>query len=159
ATEVLFIRDGDRYAMDSLGLALHTSDTFNLLEIESGLINGYFETNIRLDQMQDVVMRHVDKYYSVLDSADYASTNEDHYFKFNLLVENTDGLSDVLLPDLHHLSTGMLVGDFDQSADVLDVEIYFPAIEYGGFHVDSLKLFVTSVNDSLIYSLRLQEVG
>ncbi len=159
ATEVLFIRDGDRYAMDSLGLALHTSDTFNLLEIESGLINGYFETNIRLDQMQDVVMRHVDKYYSVLDSADYASTNEDHYFKFNFLVENTDVLSNVLLPDLHHLSTGMLVGDFDQSADVLDVEIYFPAIEYGGFHVDSLNLFVTSVNDSLIYSLRLQEVG
>src|SRR5690606_11633198 len=118
ATEVLFIRDGDRYAMDSLGLALHTSDTFNLLEVESGLINGYFETNIRLDQMQDVVMRHVDKYYSVLDSADYASTNEDHYFKFNFLVENTDVLSNVLLPDLHHLSTGMLVGDFDQSADV-----------------------------------------
>ncbi len=159
ATEVLFIREGDRYPMDSLGLSFHTAADYNRLDINSGLIDGFFESNIPLDQMEAVMMQHVDKYYNVLDSNDTLMVNEDHFFEFDFTVKSTDVLSEVLLPDLHRLSPGRLNGKFNQSENLLDVEVVFPAIEYGGLHVDSLDINIQSVNDSLIYKVILEEIG
>ncbi len=159
ATDVLFIRNQERYAMDSLGVALHTGNNNTLLEIESGIMNGFFKSNILIEQMPDVLMNHVNNYYQVLDSTEQMVVNEDHYFEFDFTVERTEVLSNVLLPDLHHLSPGRLSGEFRQGSGLLNIDVNFPAIEYGGILVDSLNFEVQSVNDSILYSLDLKKAG
>lgn len=157
--DVLFIREGEQYPMDSVIVELRTRDDLTHLALQSGVMKGDFNSNIPLDSLQGVVMAHVDHYYHLIDSTDLRKPNNDHFFEFAFDVQPTPVFKEVLVPELTNFSPGTITGEFRQQTDIFNVAVFFPSITYQSIVIDSLDFTVQSDADSLKYILALREVG
>ena len=79
-------------------------------------------------------------------------------FSFELVLKNTDLLTEILLPELEPFVPGKIAGKFDSENDDLDLHLELTKIKYGGVGLDSLLLHVESDPNSLNYMLRLRKV-
>lgn len=155
-SNVLIIRDGNRYPMDSIHVRLHSTPDSTGLSVRSGAINGHFESNIALSEIPKTVQQHVNHYYHVTDSVE-SSSESDRYFSFDFRLEPTPALTNILVPQLSNFSPGSLSGHFKEQTDIFDLEVVMPSITYGNIQIDSLDLRVESAADSLRYALAIKQ--
>lgn len=157
--EVLLIKNGTRYPVDSVRIDADITTRRTDFSISSGFMNGQYRSNISIAEMESVVMRHVDKYYHVDDSLLYDERDPEHYLEFDFEIRATPALVDVIVPDLDHFAPGRLKGDFNQSTDLLEVDFRLPLIQYAGIKVDSLDFRVSTLPGKIDYALYIKEVG
>ncbi len=80
-------------------------------------------------------------------------------FSFELVLKNTDLLTEILLPELEPFVPGVIAGKFDSENDDLDLHLELTKIKYGGVGLDTLLLQVESDPNTLNYTLRLRKVA
>ncbi|MDQ3535711.1 MAG: translocation/assembly module TamB, partial [Bacteroidota bacterium] len=83
---------------------------------------------------------------------------EPQNFDFEVVIHNTDLLTDVLLPELEKFIPGTISGSYNSQNLNLELEIEFPQIVYQTTTVEALRFIVDSDRDQLNYALSVAHV-
>src|SRR5690606_20338837 len=110
---------------------------------------------INIFELPDLLSRHFNQYFSLRDTV-YAKPVEEQRFRFDLVIKNTDLLTEVLLPDLEPFVPGEISGEFDSALDKLVLNINLSEIKYGGVAFDSVYLKALSDAKSFDFTFALQ---
>ena len=145
------------YAVDSLLFASIDQTGNSKISIRSDIMTGDFEGTINLFDMGNALRRHFNNYYSLRDTT-FNRPAEIQKFSFELVLKNTDLLTEILVPKLEPFVPGKIEGKFDSEHDELDLSIDLTKIRYGDVGLDSILLNVESDENSLDYTLRLRKV-
>jgi translocation and assembly module TamB len=153
------IFNGDNlYAVDSLLFASIDQHGNSKISIRSDIMTGDFEGTINLFDMGNAMKRHFNNYYSLRDTT-FNRPAEVQKFSFELVLKNTDLLTEILLPDLEPFVPGEIAGKFDSEQADLDLHLELTKIRYGGVGLDTIFLNVESDRNSMNYTLRLRKVS
>lgn len=152
------IYNGDAlYAVDSLLFASIDQEGRSEISIRSDIVSGDFKGTINIFELPDLLSRHFNQYFSLRDTV-YAKPVEEQRFRFDLVIKNTDLLTEVLLPDLEPFVPGEISGEFDSALDKLVLNINLSEIKYGGVAFDSVYLKALSDAKSFDFTFALQNI-
>jgi translocation and assembly module TamB len=155
--DVAIFNGSKLYAVDSLLFASIDQRGNSNISIRSDIMTGDFEGTINLFDMGNALKRHFNNYYSLRDTT-FGRPAEVQKFSFELVIKNTDLLTEILLPDLEPFVPGKIAGKFDSENDELDLHIDISKIKYGNIGLDTLLINVESDQNSMNYILRLRKV-
>lgn len=145
------------YLVDSLLFASIDQKGESKISIRSDIISGDFEGTINLAAMPEAMRRHFNNYFSLNDPA-YAKPTDIQKFDFNLVIRNTELITEILVPELEPFVPGRIEGKFDSEAKILNIRAEVSQLQYGGVGLDSLTLNVESDPDALDYTLGLRKI-
>ena len=145
------------YAVDSLLFASIDQEGRSEISIRSDILSGDFKGTINIFELPDLLSRHFNQYFSLRDTV-YQEPIEDQRFKFDLVLKNTELITEVLLPDLEPFVPGEIAGEFDSASDELFLHISLSEINYGGIAFDSIYLKALSDPKSFDFTLALQNI-
>lgn len=146
------------YAVDSLLFASIDQTGNSKISIRSDIMSGDFEGTINLFDMGNALKRHFNNYYSLRDTI-FKRPAEIQKFSFELVLKNTDLLTEIIFPKLDPFVPGTIEGKFDSENDELDLRVDLARIKYGSIALDSIFLKVDSDSGSLNYLLRLRKAA
>jgi translocation and assembly module TamB len=145
------------YSVDSLLFASIDQEGQSEISIKSDILSGDFKGSINLFSLPDLLTRHFNRYFSLRDTV-YTKAVEDQHFKFNLVIKNTDLITEILLPDLEPFVPGRIAGEFNSAEHKLNVSINLAEINYSGIAMDTISLKVLSDEKSFDFTLALKEI-
>lgn len=131
------------YAVDSLLVASLDQEGTSELTISSEIISGSFKGSLNVFALPDLLNRHLNHYFSMRDTV-YETPVAEQHFKFNLVIKNTDLITEVILPELEPFVPGEITGEFNSAEKKLDVRFELSEINYAGVLVDTVSLKVIS---------------
>jgi translocation and assembly module TamB len=145
------------YKVDSLLFASIDQHGESNISVRSDILSGDFKGTINLYSLPEVLRRHFDHYFSLQDAA-YKKPAAPQNFAFNLVIKNTDLLTEIIFPDLEPFVPGEIAGEFDSEDSKLDLRVNIAGIQYASFGVDSLTFLATSDKTSLDYAFGLRNL-
>lgn len=145
------------YAVDSFLIASIDQEGQSEISIRSDIISGDFKGSINIFSLPDLLTRHFNHYFSLRDTV-YATPVEDQKFEFNLVLKNTDLITEVLLPGLEPFVPGEIAGNFDSREDQLNLTFNLAGINYTGVAIDSVLLTVLSDERSFDFTFELKDI-
>jgi translocation and assembly module TamB len=147
----------DLYLVDSLLFASIDQEGESEISIRSDIVTGDFKGTINLYSMPDVLRQHVNQYFSLQDTSIHKSTAPQN-FKFDLVLKNTDLLTEIIFPDLEPFVPGKISGEFNSLENKLDLFLGVSKIKYASTSVDSLVLKLTSDKESMDYRFAVKNL-
>ncbi|MGC3943489.1 MAG: translocation/assembly module TamB domain-containing protein [Chryseolinea sp.] len=145
------------YAVDSLLFVSLDQKGESKITIRSDIVSGDFEGTINLVAMPDAIRRHFNNYFSLHDTA-YNRPVDVQKFNFNLVIKNTELITEILIPELEPFVPGRIEGEFDSEQHKLDLNVDISHLQYAGIGTDSLTVNVTSDENSMDYTLALRKI-
>jgi translocation and assembly module TamB len=145
------------YAVDSLLFASIDQEGQSEISIKSDIVSGDFKGTINLFSLPDLLSRHFNQYFSLRDTI-YKEPIENQNFKFNLVIKNTDLITEILIPELEPFVPGKITGEFNSAEHKLNMNINLAEINYSGIAFDTISLKVFSDPRSFDFTLSLQEI-
>lgn len=146
------------YSVDSLLVASLDQQGQSELTISSEIISGEFAGTLNVFSLPELLNRHINQYFSMRDTV-YEKPVEDQHFKFNLVLKNTDLLTEVLIPDLDPFVPGEIAGEFNSAEDMLNLRFKVAKVSYSGVAVDTVSLRVLSDPNSLDFTFLMNKVA
>lgn len=140
---VLIIKNGKPYPIDSLVFIAFNDTDSTSLEIESSILDANFGGNLKVSELAGSLKDHFNNYFFYGDTT---KTNRirQQSFAFIINLKSTTFLKDVLLPGLETLETGKIRGSFNGKKEILRVDVDIPLIIYQGNEVNDLSLSIRS---------------
>lgn len=145
------------YLVDSLLFASIDQKGESKISIRSDIISGDFEGTINLAAMPEALRRHFNQYFSLQDTS-YSKPTDAQQFTFNLVIKNTELITEILIPELEPFIPGRIEGKFDSEERSLDLHADVARIQYGAIGLDSLSLDVSSDANALDYTFGLRKI-
>ncbi len=145
---VLIVKDGELYRIDSLLFASITGNRRTSINIDSDLLTASFKGAINLEDLGPVLNRHFSQYYS-LDEVIPPDTLLEQDFEFEIQLHNPELLTEVLVPGLSNFVPGTITGKYDSREVNLHIDIMIPHLVYQNYTVDTLTMYVDSDEDFL----------
>jgi translocation and assembly module TamB len=155
------------YAVDSLLFASIDQEGQSEISIRSDILSGDFKGTINIFSLPDVLTRHFNRYFSLRDTV-YTKPVDEQNFKFDLVIKNTDLITEILVPELEPFVPGKINGEFNSAEHRLKLNIALAEMNYSGIAVDSLSLrvisdpksfdFTFSVHDLLVDTLNVKGI-
>jgi translocation and assembly module TamB len=145
------------YKVDSLLFASIDQSGNSEISIRSDIVTGDFKGTINLYSLPSALRRHFNNYFSLKDST-YNKPVAEQSFKFELVLKDTDLLTQILLPGLEPFVPGVVKGEFVSAEDRLNLEFGISRLKYTSLSVDSIKFYVISDKRQLNYALALKNV-
>lgn len=145
------------YSVDSLLFASIDQEGQSEISIKSDIMSGDFKGSINLFSLPDLLSRHFNRYFSLHDTA-YSKPLENQHFKFNLVIKNTDLITEILVPELEPFKPGRIAGEFNSAEHKLNMNINLAEINYSGIAMDTISLKVLSDPESFDFTLSLKEI-
>ena len=155
---VVIIKNGKLYAIDSLVCVAANNKDQTHISVESSILAGAYDGSVALGDLPDELKRFVDHYFT-LAGADRKENLKAGAFSFHISLRDPATLTEIFLPDFHHLSAGTIKGSYESEKKTLSVMIDIPRIDYGDFRIDSLALAVTSDSDFLQATLKAGSIA
>jgi translocation and assembly module TamB len=153
------IYNGDKlYSVDSLLVASLDQEGRSELTISSEILTGEFKGTLNVFSLPDLLNRHFNQYFSMRDTV-YGKPVQDQQFTFNMVIKNTDLITEVLVPDLEPFVPGEIAGEFNSAEDRLNLRFKISEILYGGVGIDTVSLRVISDPNSLDFTFLLNKVA
>ncbi len=106
------------------------------LELASSIVNMTLLSNSSPEETMSGLERFFNQYFldSIPPDTIYSPVNVEFFMGIN----DTQFLSEVVLPDLNRLDSATLNFDFDESAGSVDGRLDFPFLDYAGINIDSV---------------------
>ncbi|MGK7395569.1 MAG: translocation/assembly module TamB domain-containing protein [Candidatus Cyclobacteriaceae bacterium M3_2C_046] len=155
---VLVIKNGESYRVDSLLFASLNEEGKTDLSLESDILSATFTGNVNIGDLVPVMERHISNYYTLHDKTAYADTLRPQNFEFEIDLKNPEILTEVLIPPLDTLIPGQITGSFNSIENNLEVNILIPKLIYSGIEIDTLTFYANSDQDQLNYALSLSDI-
>jgi translocation and assembly module TamB len=147
----------DLYSVDSLLFASIDQEGQSEISIKSDILSGDFKGTINIFSLPDLLSRHFNRYFSLRDTV-YAKPVENQNFKFNMVIKNTDLITEILVPELEPFVPGKITGEFNSAEHKLNVNISLAEINYSGIAMDTISLKVLSNPESFDFTISLKEI-
>lgn len=145
------------YSVDSLMVVSIDQQGKSELTIASDIISGEFKGTLNIFSLPTVVKQHFSRYFGE-NKSEQTSPHEEQNFKFNLVIHNTDLLTEVFIPQLEPFIPGEISGEFNSIENKLDLRLELARIRYAGVGTDSLRFNITSDDDRLRYNFSLRDI-
>jgi translocation and assembly module TamB len=145
------------YAVDSLLFASIDQEGQSEISVRSEILSGNFKGTINIFSLPDLLTRHFNRYFSLRDTV-YAKPMENQNFKFELVIKNTDLITEILIPELEPFVPGKINGEFNSAEHKLKINVSLAEINYSGIAFDSISLRVLSDRKSFDFTLLLNEI-
>jgi translocation and assembly module TamB len=145
------------YAVDSLLFASIDQRGESEINIQSDILSGQFKGNMNVFTLPEAFKRHINGYFSLRDTV-FDKAVDPQNFDFNLVIKNTDLLTEIIFPDLEPFVPGKIAGEFDSESKHLKLDVNLADIAYAGLSLDSVWLKVRSDSQSFDYTFTLEKV-
>ena len=156
--DVIVVKEGKSYRMDSLVFISFTEEESSDLSINSDFFDAEFKGTINLADLAPALKSHINQYYDLQDP-DIDAPIQNQNFEFNIDLKNPELLTEVLVPSLNEFVPGSIEGDFNSTAGELNINILIPEAEFGGIGIDTLTFFVNSDTTQLNYAMSVARIG
>lgn len=147
----------DLYSVDSLLFASIDQEGRSEISIRSDILTGDFKGTINIFTLPDVLSRHFNKYFSLNDTT-YSQPVGDQRFSFDLVLKNTDLITEVLVPELEPFVPGKIRGEYNSASDELRLDFFLSEINYAGIALDTISLRAISDSRSFDMTLNLKDI-
>lgn len=121
---------------------INTSYTNFLLTSE--ILDAELTGNTKLTELKDALVDHLDLFISLPDSI---INQKDFVFEFNLDLKEPDVLTEFFVQDLQHVELEKCHAKYNDAADLLEVEIVVPVLDYNGYRFHNLDFEIESEKD------------
>ena len=158
ARNILVIKNGKRYVIDSLVCASVSKAGQTRVSIESTILGGQFDGTIAPGELPEVLKEHFAHYFT-LQGEQRRRNPRAQAFAFHITLRDPTTLMGVFFPELHQLSVGTIEGKYDSGKDNLNLSIDLPRVDFNGFKVDSLRVKVTSDADLLLATVKVGSIA
>lgn len=145
------------YLVDSLLFASIDQEGKSSMTVRSEILSGKFEGTFNIFTMGTVMKQHINRYFKLHDASIKEFTTPQN-FKFELTINDTDLITEILVPDLEPFVPGILKGEFDSEENKLDIEMDLAQVKYATTSFDSVSFRVQSDDTELSYRLRLKNI-
>ncbi|MGE5314250.1 MAG: translocation/assembly module TamB domain-containing protein [Acidobacteriota bacterium] len=141
---VVIIKNGKRFAVDSLMYASVNKDRETHVSLESTIFGAKFDGTVALGDLSSALDHHFRQYFTLHDTASPPAAADSQSFTFSIQLRDPETITNVLLPSLTRLDAGVIEGSFNSLQNSLTVNIGMNRLTYGTTTVDSLLLTVAS---------------
>ncbi|MDQ3394777.1 MAG: hypothetical protein M3512_11785, partial [Bacteroidota bacterium] len=155
--DVVISRNGERYSVDSLLVGSIQETRRTEIKIDSEILSANLLGTVNLGDLAPTIKRHLNRYFDLQDE-EIDDDLEPQNFDFELVIHNTDLITDILFPDLERFIPGTISGSYNSANLNLELEMEFPQIIYKTTTIDALRLLIDSNKEQLNYSLTLDQV-
>ncbi|WP_225872796.1 translocation/assembly module TamB domain-containing protein [Pedobacter frigoris] len=143
-----FVKDGQRFNMDTVDIHSEATAEHNLLTLKSEILSASVDGKYQLTNMGTAIINEINKYYAFGE----VKQIPDQRMRFKVNVYNTKLLSN-FVPELTSFSPSSMTGLIDTQQDSLRLNAWFPQVVYGDYKVDSTRLDVANKAQTLDYKL------
>jgi translocation and assembly module TamB len=158
AQEIMVIKNGKKYPVDSLVFASVNQDRQTEINIESPLLSASFKGNIVLGDLAKVLKEHLNTYFDLRDTS-ISKSLEAQDFTFRIELKDPSLFTDVIVPKLKRLQPGIISGSYSSNDKKLSMNFDLPELEYDGIRVMNLSSSVSSDRERISYTLQVGEMA
>ncbi|NOT76047.1 MAG: hypothetical protein HOP08_14065 [Cyclobacteriaceae bacterium] len=145
------------YMVDSLLVASIDQKGTSNFTVRSDIVTGDFKGTFNLFSLPVVLRQHFNQYFSLQDEK-IKPFKEPTNFQFDLVIKNTDLLTEIIFPELSSFTPGKISGYFNSETDSMRLEANLSKIKYSTTGLDTLELRVVSNKKNLKYRVRLKNI-
>lgn len=145
------------YAVDSLLFASIDQVGQSEIELRSDIMSGDFKGTINIFELPDLLTRHFNRYFSMKDTT-LTEVTENQNFTFDLVIKNTDLITEILVPDLDPFVPGKIHGEFNSAEHRLNLDFGIAKVKYSSVALDSIGLKVISDPNSFDFTLGVHDI-
>ncbi|MDQ3534079.1 MAG: hypothetical protein M3421_00455, partial [Bacteroidota bacterium] len=108
---VIVNRNGERYSVDSLLVGSIQEKRRTEIQVDSEILSASLTGTVNLGDLGPTIVRHMNRYFDLHDD-EIEEDLEPQNFDFEVVIHNTDLLTDVLLPELEKFIPGTISGSY-----------------------------------------------
>lgn len=150
-----FVAPETQYFMDNLKIiAVKESDTRKRLTIQSDFLQGRIEGDYSYHTLPASVLNTVRRYLPTLIPSDKQSEKTENNFLFDLHIYDTELFSAIFQIPVKVYTHSTIKGFFNDRAQRLRIEGYFPRLRYGNDFIESGMFLCENPGDRFHASLR-----
>lgn len=158
-SDILVIKEGTQYLLDSMYASANTMDTISRLDLHSDFVKGFVEGNVDPMKFANVFQHHLNHYLDTRPVDSLASHAYEQQFDFEFNFEQSVFLSDVLLPALERMEPAHISGKYNSDKHVMQLDGDFPHIVYNGIRIDSLDIGLNSDPKGMQFSISSKRIA
>ena len=155
---VVIIKNRKRYGIDSLVCTSVNKEGQAHIGIESTIFAAQFDGSIAVGDLPETLNEYFENYFT-LHGKQHSRNLKAQSFTFHISLRDPTALTDILIPEIHHLSAGTIEGKYNSDKKDLSVNINISRVDYNDFTIDSVNVGVTSDADVLQATLKVGSVS
>lgn len=143
------------YDLDSIQISSVNKPNESTLQIASSIVDLHYNGTCVPTELPTVLGDFVNTYFPFLDSTrtKEPKLNASQNFTFDIQLYNHPILSEVFIPELKALDSGVIHGSFSSENNNLKLQASIKNIEYGSTLIKDLAMNVKSDVDAISYSV------
>lgn len=146
---ILVIQNGKRYKEDSLILVSINEPGKTNVKLNSSMLAASFDGTLDVFSVSDAIKNQLNSYFNFSQNA--TKKTEAQNFTFDLVLNDSPILREVLLPTLSDYSPMHIQGTLNSSESLLTINASIPRATYGNLHVENFTFNVDSDVNGLNY--------
>ncbi|MCB2219062.1 MAG: translocation/assembly module TamB domain-containing protein [Bacteroidetes bacterium] len=154
--DILIIKNGERYPIDSLIFVSINDSVRTEVNINSDFLAAKYAGSLKIDKVSRALTHHINRYFAMDHDTSYIPGNNN--FELSVDLKSSALLTQVLVPGLEKLDPGTIESSFDELNDQFDLKINLSLIGYQGNRLKNLNINVTSGDPSLQSSVELSQL-
>ncbi|HLP17402.1 MAG TPA: translocation/assembly module TamB domain-containing protein [Bacteroidota bacterium] len=158
---VVILKNGKRFAIDSLMYASVNKSRNTHVSVESPVFGATFDGTIALGNLPDALRTHFHRYFTVHDTTTKpeAAVADSQAFSFKIELRDPETITDVFMPSLRRIDAGVIEGNYNSLKNDLNVNVGLNSIKYNDITVDTMQLTVTSDARQLRAGLHVSSIA
>ncbi|MCB0805898.1 MAG: translocation/assembly module TamB [Bacteroidales bacterium] len=155
--EVLIIKEGELYPVDSLIFVSFNDPDSTRINIQSDILSAKYQGTLKVDKLSSALTGYFNRYFTF--STDSNNIATDAGFDFRVGIHSSALLTEVLVPGLKKLDPGYMEGTFDAAEAKFEIQGNLPLVEYNGNRLKGFNLTVTGDSEKLNAGLSIDQVN
>ncbi|MBC7485662.1 MAG: translocation/assembly module TamB [Cytophagaceae bacterium] len=148
--DILLIKNTKEYRIDSLVFASLNEEDHSEAILNSSMIAASFKGNIDLLSIVPAIEKQIDRYFDFIPGVEKEET-QPQQFSFELQVNDSPVLREVIFPDLTSYETIHVLGGFNSDSAHLWLNVDLPQLVYKELSVQQFKFEINSDIKNLNY--------
>lgn len=149
---ILILKDKKSYAVDSLMFISVNAAHKSSLKVNTSLLSARFDGQIDVTAIAAVATQHINRYFNIAPQATI-SQNKLQDFDFEIMVNDSPLLYDLLLPKLKNYTPAPIKGGFDSKNEKLWLQTNISRLEYDNLDIKKFQLSIDSDSAKMAYNL------
>lgn len=155
--QFIFANAEEQFGLDSISIVAESTAERNSILLKSQLANASVVGKYKITEIGTALSNSFSKYYNTSPDSTRTEISEPLYFDFALRVNN-DPIISKLVPQIERLEPIDIKGRYNSNNDSITVHGTIPRVVYGSYTLSGGVLDIEKQNDSLAYSIIIDEI-
>lgn len=155
-TQLIFVKDENKYILDSLLLATINEKGKSKLDINSPIVSIQYNGTVAISEISGELKHFLNNYFPFFKE-ETTALNEASDFDFAISIKNHPVVREVFLPSLREFNIDPITGSFNSSDKVLKFHMLAKSLTYDSTSFSNLSIDVSSDPENISYALNADE--